>query len=161
MAIATGNSGGRSSKRRRSKRHLPMSEINVTPFVDVMLVLLIIFMVAAPLLLSGIPIDLPKIKGETPNAETDPITFSITEDGSYYLQNDVILPEEIVPRLKAISERGYSGAIFVRGHKQVAYGFVLKALGNIHSAGFKFNLLGLPEDVVVSANTNPITLSGN
>ena len=151
MGMATGNKSGHSSKRRRSKRHVPMSEINVTPFVDVMLVLLIIFMVAAPLLLSGIPIELPKVKGETPNAETDPITFSIDASGSYFLQNDQISDEEIIPRLKAIAERGYNGAIFIRGHKDVDYGFVLKALGRIHSAGFKFNLLGLPEDVEVSA----------
>ncbi|MCP4071815.1 MAG: biopolymer transporter ExbD [Hyphomicrobiales bacterium] len=159
MVTAAGNPGVHSSKRRRSKRHTPMSEINVTPFVDVMLVLLIIFMVAAPLLLSGIPIDLPKVNGETPNAETDPITFSIDKDGVYYLQNDVILLDEIGPRLSAISEAGYKGAIFIRGDKETSYGFILNAVGRIHSAGFKFNLLGLPEDVVISLNDKLNTAS--
>src|SRR6185437_11472952 len=97
------------------RHHSLIAEINVTPFVDVMLVLLIIFMVAAPLLTVGVPIDLPETQAKALNTETQPITISVNEAGEIHLQETVIPLEEIVPKLQAIAKTGYEERIFIRG----------------------------------------------
>ena len=118
-------------------RHRPMGEINVTPFVDVMLVLLIVFMVTAPLLTVGVPVDLPKTKAGQISADTAPLVVSIQADGQLYLQDNEIAPEALIPRLSAISEANPSVRIFVRGDKSVAYGEVVQLMGRIQTAGFE------------------------
>ena len=119
------------------RRHRPMGEINVTPFVDVMLVLLIVFMVTAPLLTVGVEVDLPKTKAGAINADAAPLVVSIKADGSLYLQETVVEPEALIPRLKAISNANPDVRIFVRGDRAVSYGEVLSVMGRIQSAGFE------------------------
>lgn len=115
----------------------PMSEINVTPFVDVMLVLLIIFMVAAPLLTVGVPIDLPETDASALNSQTQPITISVDQNGSVYLQETEIPLDEIVAKLKAIATAGYQERIYVRGDRNADYGTVMKVMARISSAGYR------------------------
>jgi biopolymer transport protein TolR len=114
-----------------------MGEINVTPFVDVMLVLLIVFMVTAPLLTVGVEVDLPKTQAGQINADAAPLVVSIKADGSLYLQETEMDPEQLIPRLKAISGANPSVRVFVRGDSSVAYGDVLAVMGRIQSAGFE------------------------
>ena len=117
-----------------------MSEINVTPLVDVMLVLLIIFMVAAPLMTVGVPIDLPETRAKEMNSDTKPITVSINKDGQVYLgeETEVPLPlEEIVPKLTAIAKAGAEERIFVRGDATADYGTIMKVMGLLNDAGYK------------------------
>jgi biopolymer transport protein TolR len=123
--------------RRRHRRRPVMSEINVTPMVDVMLVLLIIFMVSAPLLTVGVPVELPQTRAKALDQDKEPLTVSVTAKG-VYLQNTEIPVEELVPKLKAISEArgGSDERIFVRGDKQVEYGTVMKVMGRLSEAGF-------------------------
>ena len=140
MGMSVGNSSaGRGSRghRRRGRHHGLMSEINVTPFVDVMLVLLIIFMVAAPLLTVGVPIDLPETQAKALNAETQPITISVNKDGQVYLQETEVAIEEIVPKLEAIAKTGYEERIYVRGDTAAAYGTVMKVMARVSAAGFR------------------------
>ncbi len=127
-------SGGR---RRRGRKPALMSEINVTPFVDVMLVLLIIFMVSAPLLTVGVPIDLPDTQAKAMNADTQPITISVNSEGKIYLQETEVPIDEVVPKLQAIAKTGYEERIFVRGDKAADYGTVMKVMARISAAGFK------------------------
>jgi len=119
------------------RRHRPMGEINVTPFVDVMLVLLIVFMVTAPLLTVGVEVDLPKTKAGAINADAAPLVVSIKSDGSLYLQETVVESEALIPRLKAISNANPDVRIFVRGDRAISYGEVLSVMGRIQSAGFE------------------------
>lgn len=133
MSMATSSSG----KKRRTRRYQPVSEINVTPFVDVMLVLLIIFMVSAPLLTVGVPIDLPDSKAKSLNAETQPITISVNEKGEIYLQETQIPEQELVAKLKAIASAGYEERIYVRGDKGANYGKVVQVMARISAAGYK------------------------
>ena len=119
------------------RRHRPMGEINVTPFVDVMLVLLIVFMVTAPLLTVGVEVDLPKTKAGAINADAAPLVVSIKADGSLYLQEAAVDAEVLIPRLKAISNANPDVRIFVRGDQAVTYGDVLAVMGRIQAAGFE------------------------
>ena len=119
------------------RRHRPMGEINVTPFVDVMLVLLIVFMVTAPLLTVGVEVDLPKTKAGAINADAAPLVVSIKADGSLYLQEAAVAAEVLIPRLKAISNANPDVRIFVRGDRAVTYGDVLGVMGRIQAAGFE------------------------
>jgi biopolymer transport protein TolR len=120
----------------------PMSEINVTPLVDVMLVLLIIFMVAAPLLTTGIEVELPETEAEALTEESEPITISITENGEIYVQESVIAYDDLIPHLSAIASAGYEQQLYIRADKAVAYDDVAKVLGRIKAAGFtKFGLV--------------------
>ena len=137
MGMSASSPAQRGSRRRRGRRHQPMSEINVTPFVDVMLVLLIIFMVAAPLLTVGVPIDLPETQAKALNAETQPITISVNKDGQVYLQETEVAIEEIVPKLEAIAKTGYEERIYVRGDTAAAYGTVMKVMARVSAAGFR------------------------
>ena len=127
--------GGRRHRRRRGV----MSEINVTPMVDVMLVLLIIFMVSAPLLTVGVPIDLPPSQAKSLDQDKEPLTLSLNQEGKVFLQNTEIGVEDLVPKLKAISEArggGFDERIYVRGDRKVDYGTVMKVMGRISGAGF-------------------------
>jgi biopolymer transport protein TolR len=125
--------------RRRHRRRPVMAEINVTPMVDVMLVLLIIFMVSAPLLTVGVPLDLPQSQAKTLDLDKEPLTVSVNVKGAVYLQNTEIAVEELVPKLKAITDArgGVEERIFVRGDRQVDYGTVMKVMGRISAAGFR------------------------
>jgi biopolymer transport protein TolR len=139
--MAMNSSGGSYSRRRSRRRHQPMAEINVTPFVDVMLVLLIIFMVAAPLLTVGVPIELPKTKANELQGDKEPLTITVNTDGKVFLQETEIEVDEIVTKLLAIAKGGYKERIYVRGDAQVNYGIVMKVMGTISAAGF--NSIGL------------------
>src|SRR4029453_5039515 len=131
-----GSSGGGG---RRGRRRAVMAEINVTPMVDVMLVLLIIFMVSGPLLTVGVPLDLPQTQAKTLDQNKEPPTVSLNGRGQIYLQNTEIAVEELVPKLKAITEarQGAEERIFVRGDRQLEYGTVMKVMGQISAAGFR------------------------
>jgi len=139
MGMSMGQSGGRGGRghRRRGRHHALVSEINVTPFVDVMLVLLIIFMVAAPLLTVGVPIDLPETQARALNAETQPITISVNQQGQVYLQETEIDVDEVVPKLQAIAQTGYEERIYVRGDRTADYGTVMRVMARISAAGYR------------------------
>ena len=136
MSIGAKNSGGGRRRRRGGGRRAPMSEINVTPFVDVMLVLLIIFMVAAPLMTVGVPIDLPKTAAKALNADTQPITISVRADGEIYLQETPIPAEEVAAKLQAVATTGYTERIIVRGDGTAPYGIIADVMSRIQNAGF-------------------------
>ena len=121
----------------RRTRHNPMSEINVTPMVDVMLVLLIIFMVAAPLLTVGVPIDLPETQAKSIEQDREPLTLSVNDKGQVFLQNTEIKLEEIVPKLRAIAKNGFEERIYVRGDRKVDYGTVMRVMGRLSAAGYR------------------------
>ena len=124
--------------RGRSRRKV-MSEINVTPMVDVMLVLLIIFMVSAPLLTVGVPIDLPQTQAKSLDQDKEPLTVSVNTKGEVYLQNSEIKIDELVPKLQAITQArgGNDERIYVRGDRKVDYGTVMRVMGRLSAAGFR------------------------
>jgi biopolymer transport protein TolR len=134
MAFTTHSSGGRRG------RYKPLSEINVTPMVDVMLVLLIIFMVAAPLMTSGVPVDLPKTQAAALNQDNEPITITVNPEGKIFIQETEIPLEGLVEKLRAIAGAQQQGAperrIFVRGDKGITYGRVMEVMGTISAGGF-------------------------
>jgi biopolymer transport protein TolR len=121
---------------RRPGRYAAMSEINVTPFVDVMLVLLVVFMITAPLLTVGVPIDLPKASASNLQGNEEPLTVSINGKGEIFLQETLVKQEDLVARLLAISENLTARRIFVRGDRSVAYGAVMEVMGSLNAAGF-------------------------
>lgn len=121
---------------RRPGRYTTMSEINVTPFVDVMLVLLVVFMITAPLLTVGVPIDLPKASASNLQGNEEPLTVSVNAEGEIYLQETLVKQEELVGRLLAIAENRASRRIFVRGDQAVDYGTVMAVMGSLNAAGF-------------------------
>ena len=123
-------------KRRSSKRFTQISEINVTPFVDVMLVLLIVFMVTAPLLTVGIPVDLPEIKASALTDQKDPIEITVKLDGSIYLSESVVEVKNLIPRLNAITDQNNEARIYVRGDRAVSYGRVIEIMSIINLAGY-------------------------
>jgi biopolymer transport protein TolR len=140
MAIASGGAHSGSFGKRRHRRNPVMSEINVTPMVDVMLVLLIIFMVSAPLLTVGVPIDLPQTQASSlDQTDKEPLAVSVNTNGQVFLQNTEIPLEELVPKLKAIAAArgGSDERIYVRGDKTVDYGSVMKVMGRLSAAGFR------------------------
>jgi biopolymer transport protein TolR len=120
----------------RRHRRPPMSAINVTPFVDVMLVLLIVFMVTAPLLTVGVSVDLPKTTSSPLPGQDEPLSVTVDHDGKVYLQDSALSIDELGPRLRAISERKPDARVFVRGDKVIDYGRVMQVVGAIHAAGF-------------------------
>jgi biopolymer transport protein TolR len=126
---------GRRHKARR--RHTPMAEINVTPFVDVMLVLLIVFMISAPLLTVGVPIDLPETQAKPMEGDTEPITISIRADGAIFLQDEEVDAERLITILQAITENGLNDRIYVRGDRAADYGTIMRVMGRLNSAGYK------------------------
>ncbi|KAA0700878.1 protein TolR [Neorhizobium sp. P12A] len=135
---AKGGGGGRRGGRRRGGRGGgPISDINVTPLVDVMLVLLIIFMVAAPMMTSGVPIDLPQTQAGALNAQTQPITISVKGTGEVFIQETAIPVTEIAAKLQAIATTGYNERIFVRGDAAAPYGVIADVMSRIQEAGYK------------------------
>lgn len=132
--------------RGRSRRgHKPMSEINVTPFVDVMLVLLIIFMVAAPLLTTGVPVELPKTAATAlPSEEEQPLTISLTADGRVMLQETEVDVETLIPKLRAIANERSSDKVFLRADGSIPYETVMQVMGALNAGGF--NSIGLVTD---------------
>jgi biopolymer transport protein TolR len=138
MAISVENVA--STGKRRGRRRAVMSEINVTPFVDVMLVLLIVFMVSAPLLTVGVPIDLPQSQAKALEQNNQPLTVSVNVDGQVFLQDEQIQLDDLVPKLKAIIQaRGGKpdDLIYVRGDKKADYGTMMRVMGRISAAGFQ------------------------
>jgi biopolymer transport protein TolR len=138
-SLQAGGGGPSGARRRKGRRHRPMAEINVTPFVDVTLVLLIIFMVAAPLLTAGVPIDLPKSQGSELKSESEPLTVTVDPQGKIFIQNSEIPLGDLQPKLAAITQarQGMEEAIFVRGDKATNYGELMQVMGRIASAGYK------------------------
>ncbi len=138
MGMSTGGNGPGGHGRRG--RYRAMAEINVTPLVDVMLVLLIIFMVAAPLMTVGVPIDLPRTNASALNQETEPLTISVNAQGNIFLQETEVPLENLVPQLRAIIDAQPAGQperrIFVRGDRGINYGRVMEVMGTVNSAGF-------------------------
>jgi biopolymer transport protein TolR len=122
---------------KKLKKNKIISQINVTPFVDVMLVLLIVFMITAPLLTVGVSVDLPKTKASQLNSKGDPIVVSIKKNGELFIQERKIDSLQLLPRLKAISSGNTNLRIYVRGDKNVPYGIVLDTIAKIKSSGFK------------------------
>ena len=118
-------------------RHRPVAEINVTPLVDVMLVLLIIFMVAAPMMTVGVPLDLPQSSANPLSSQTEPLTVSIRTDGSVYLQDQPVELDKLVETLLAVAKNGYDERIFVRGDTSADYGSIMRVMGAMNRAGFK------------------------
>jgi biopolymer transport protein TolR len=137
MAGGLAASSRRGGRGRRSARKSRLSEINVTPFVDVMLVLLIVFMVTAPLLTVSIPIDLPRTDAKQSAAETEPLSITVQANGTVYLQETEVTLDELVPRLRAISREGYDRSIFIRGDTNTNYGVMADVLARVSSGGFR------------------------
>jgi biopolymer transport protein TolR len=133
------NTAGSSGGGRRGRRRAVMAEINVTPMVDVMLVLLIIFMVSAPLLTVGVPLDLPQTQAKSLDQDKNPLTLSVNVKGQVFLNDTEIALNDLVAKLKAVTEArgGLDERIFVRGDKKVDYGTVMKVMGRLSQAGFR------------------------
>ena len=120
----------------RNIKSKPFSEINVTPFVDVMLVLLIIFMVTAPLLTVGVQVDLPESNADSLQADNEPLELTISKDGSIYIQETEINIKELIPKLIAITDNRLDTKIYVRGDEIINYGKVMRVLGELSGSGF-------------------------
>ncbi len=136
------------ARRRRRSSYAPMTEINVTPFVDVMLVLLIVFMVTAPLLTVHVPIQLPESQAKPLQGDKEPLAISVNSKGQIFLQETEVQLDTIVSKLLAISQNGYNERIYIRGDHEVDYGVVAKVMGTISGAGFKrIGLVTAPEEI--------------
>src|ERR1700761_3175259 len=133
MAFSVSSGGAHAARR---GRYRPLAEINVTPMVDVMLVLLIIFMVTAPLMTSGVSVDLPKTNAQQLNSDSEPLTVTIKADGSIFLQDQGLDLADLVGKLQAISQNNPDRRIFVRGDKDLAYGRIMEVMGTITQGGF-------------------------
>lgn len=138
MSVKSAGGGGGRRRRRRGGGRAPMAEINVTPFVDVMLVLLIIFMVAAPLLTVGVPVELPQSQGkQLESSAKEPLTVSVAANGEVFIGETKVPLEDIATKLKAIAKDNVDEQIFVRGDQGITYGVVMKVMGRISAGGFK------------------------
>ena len=136
-SISTAKGGGGRRRRRGVPRYGAMAEINMTPFIDVMLVLLIIFMVAAPLLATGVPIDLPETRAAALNIDQKPISIAIDDKGQVFLMDQPVAVEELTGKIKDIAKAGFDERIYVRGSKAVNYGRVAQVMSLVTSAGYK------------------------
>jgi biopolymer transport protein TolR len=158
MGAAAGGARGGYARRnsRRKTSHHAMSEINVTPLVDVMLVLLIVFMVAAPLMTVGVPIELPKTQAKQLDSSVEPITITVQADQTIYLQESKIGLDQLAPKLVAIAKNGYGEQIFVRADTSVPYGSVMEVMGLLNGAGYrKIGLVtGNADDKLKTADQN-------
>jgi biopolymer transport protein TolR len=137
--MAASGIGAVTGGKRRNRRRAIMADINVTPFVDVMLVLLIVFMVSAPLLTVGVPLDLPQSQAKSLDQDREPLTVSVNVQGQVFLQNAEIKVDDLVPKLKAITDArgGAEERIYVRGDKKVDYGTMMKVMGRLSAAGYR------------------------
>jgi len=138
MGMNAGTPAIGGGRRKRRHRRSVMAEINVTPMVDVMLVLLIIFMVSAPLLTVGVPIDLPQSQAKSLDQDKEPLTVSVNDKGQVYLQNSEIAIDELIAKLQAVAQTrgGTEARIYVRGDKKVDYGTMMRVMGRLSEAGF-------------------------
>lgn len=144
--VINNGGGGGGKRRRRRRRSQPMAEINVTPFVDVMLVLLIIFMVAAPLLTVGVPIELPKTAASAlPSDQEEPLTITITAEGVVMIQKTEVSRADLVARLRGIAAERASTKVFLRADGSVAYNDVVQVMGALNAGGF--DDIGLVTDI--------------
>ncbi len=123
--------------RGRGQRYTPMAEINMTPFIDVMLVLLIVFMVAAPLLTVGVPVDLPKTQAASINQQVEPLTISVDQQGRIFLQESELRIDQVVPRLRAVLAEKPDQTVFVRGDRVIAYGRIMEVMGLLAASGIQ------------------------
>jgi biopolymer transport protein TolR len=141
MGMAVGNAGNDDES-----SYKPLAEINVTPFVDVMLVLLIIFMVAAPLMVQGVPLELPKTSASKLGTVKKPMVVSLSADGNLYIRDEQVTRQNLVNRLMAIkAQEGGDGIVYVRADKKIAYGDVMEILGRVGESGFaRVSLLSQP-----------------
>jgi len=146
VAIGTASGGRRQSSRRRGRKHRLNAEINVTPLVDVMLVLLIVFMIAAPLLSVGVPVELPKTDAKSLPSQQEPITITVDFDGKIFIQEEQITLDELASRLVAVSANGYDERIYLRADQDSDYGAVMRVMARVNSAGF--SNLGLVTDPI-------------
>jgi biopolymer transport protein TolR len=137
MAMMAGAAGGGRRRRRRGKRGGAINEINMTPFIDVTLVLLIIFMVAAPMMTAGVPLDLPQTKAAPLNSDAKPVTLSIKATGQVFLGETELTDEAIVGKLAEVAKQGFEERVFVRGDKKVDYGRVAQVMAIVTTAGYK------------------------
>ena len=137
MGMSAGAGGKASGRRGRRRRHGAIAEINMTPFIDVMLVLLIIFMVAAPLIATGVPLDLPQTGAKPINVDQKPITIAIDGKGQIFLQDQPTLEPDLVTKLQTVAKQGFDERIYVRGDRTVDYGRVASVMSTITAAGFK------------------------
>jgi biopolymer transport protein TolR len=154
MGAGGARAGGytRRNSRRRSS-HGAISEINVTPLVDVMLVLLIVFMVAAPLMTVGVPIELPKTEAKPMNQQTEPLTISVQSDRKIYIQETEIPLDELAAKLQALAKNGNQEQLMVRADTAVPYGAVMEVMGVLNAAGYtKIGLVTYPKDKAPPAN---------
>ena len=154
MGAATLAPGGRGKGRRRRRQ---IGEINVTPFVDVMLVLLIVFMITAPMLTMGVAVDLPRADSSPMPGQDEPLSVTIDAGGTIYLQESEIGLDQLIPRLVAITERNTEARIFVRGDQSIDYGRVMMVIGSLNRAGFTrvALLTELPDTVQLSDAVAP------
>ena len=136
MALSLDSSNGRRRGRRRGRSRRALSEINVTPLVDVMLVLLIIFMISAPLLTAGVPVELPKTEAGAMNDQQEPLTISLRADGSIFMQTSEVPFADLAPRLQALSGIGFSKPVYVRADGRAPYAIVAQVMASLSSAGF-------------------------
>jgi biopolymer transport protein TolR len=135
MGVVQTSTGAAGRRHKARRRHLPMAEINVTPFVDVMLVLLIVFMVAAPLLTVGIPVDLPQTQGEALGTDTEPLSVTIGADGAIQVQEAEIALDDLLPKIEAILQIDPEKRIILRANRDAGYGTVAQVLDRIKRAG--------------------------
>ncbi|MGN6100330.1 MAG: ExbD/TolR family protein [Devosia sp.] len=136
MAVSSGGGGGRRRGRRRGGGNSAMSDINVTPMVDVMLVLLIVFMVAAPLLTVGVPIDLPKTQAKELNTDSKPVTVTVKPDGSIYLMEKPVDLDGLIAAMQPLTPGGTEDRVYLRGDTAANYGAVMKVMGVLSKAGY-------------------------
>jgi biopolymer transport protein TolR len=135
MSIAAGRKGGR--RRRGVPRYGAMADINMTPFIDIMLVLLIIFMVAAPLLATGVAVDLPQTKAGPLNINQKPLSIAINDQGQLFLMDAPIANEDLIPKLQSIAKEGFDERIYLRADKSILYGRVAEVMASLTAAGYK------------------------
>jgi len=155
MVAAIRQQGGKSraGARLRRSRNKPMAEINVTPMVDVMLVLLIIFMVAAPLLTVGVPLELPKTKANAlPTEKEEPLTINLDAEGRVFIQKTEVDPAELVPKLAAVQAQRQSDKVYLRADRSLDYGMVMRVMGALSAGGF--HNIGLVTDQPALERTN-------
>jgi biopolymer transport protein TolR len=146
--------GGVIKRGKGTRRYVAMAEINVTPFVDVMLVLLIVFMVTAPLLTVGVPVDLPKATAPTISEQKEPITVSVNAQGKIFLQETETTLENLVARLEAVTENDREARVFVRGDRNIVYGRVMEVMGALNAAGF--SRVALIAELPQAASDEPV-----
>lgn len=137
MGMAGAAAAGGGKRRRRGRRAAPINEINMTPFIDVVLVLLIVFMVAAPMMTVGVPLDLPQSKAGPLNSDTKPVTLSIRQTGQIFLENDELTDDTIVQKIAEAAKSGFEERIFVRADKRVDYGRVAQVMAIVTGGGYR------------------------